>query len=122
MWKLSVVPRNKPPEQIEEGWDGFPERLRFAVRTRLKQRKSSVRQLAIAARYDESNLGKMLADQPTRWEGLTVNSLLSFARVLQVSPLWLMIGQEPSGLAEHRDDTPIPPSNVRESQPAIKTK
>lgn len=99
MGEIQPVPREKPPDEIERGWEGFPDRLQLAVTTRARERGITMRKIARSANYDESNLAKILADKPARWLGLQANSLLAFARVLDVRPLWLLTGQEPSGLA-----------------------
>lgn len=116
------MPKRKPVEHIEGGWSGFPSRLRFAFETRKREWGWTQNRFARAANYDDGAFSRLLSADGGTWEGIQCNTLLAFARVLRVEPLWLLSGQEPTGLSLKTEETPVPPSDVRESQPAIKVK
>jgi transcriptional regulator with XRE-family HTH domain len=87
---------------VAPGWAGFHGRLQYAVAER-KRQNPWLTQNAIAERadYDSGNLARLLKGEKT--ENMTANSALLLAMALHVNPLWLINGEEPSGL-----DRPLP--------------
>lgn len=91
------------PKVIAPGWAGFPGRLHYAVGQRRRE-NPWLTQNAIAERadYDSGNLARLLKGEKA--ENTTANSALLLAMALHVRPVWLINGEEPSGL-----DRPLPP-------------
>lgn len=100
-------------------WAGFPERLRFAVGTRQREQPDLTQNaIAEAADMNGGNLTKIL--DGTKAQGVTANTVILLAHALRVRPVWLLTGEEPSGLSGGasvaRDaPTPLPESNIRSS-------
>jgi transcriptional regulator with XRE-family HTH domain len=84
--------------RIAEGWEGFPDRLDYAIRERKREWALSQNAIASAAGLDSGQLTKILSGERAR--GVAANTVLLLAEALKVSPLWLMANVEPSGLGK----------------------
>lgn len=105
---MAVAPEGKTAPE----WEGFPERLKYAVAQRMRERGCTQNEIAALAKVDSGNFSKLLGDPPEKWRGLKANSLIWIARALEIEPLWLLLGVEPSGLARRRERD-SPESEVR---------
>lgn len=91
--------KNRPKVFADE-WRGFAGRLKFAVDTRMREEGLSQNDIASAASIDSGQLTKILSGE--RALGVQANTVLLLARALRANVLWLLTGEEPSGLAPSR--------------------
>lgn len=90
------------PKKIAEGWTGFAGRLRYALGERQRLTPELTQNdVAKEAGIDSGQLTKILGGK--RALGATANTVLLLAEALDVRVVWLMTGQEPSGLPERRE-------------------
>lgn len=107
--KPAMAKAKARPKKIAEGWPDFADRLTLAVAKRKREGELSQNAIAEAAGIESGQFTKILSGE--RALGLTVNTLLLLADALRVNPMWLMVGEEPSGLSKARPaPTSAPPS------------
>jgi DNA-binding Xre family transcriptional regulator len=111
--KLLVAKAKARPKKIVAEWRGFADRLKLAVSARMRERDVSQNSIADAVGIESGQFSKILSGE--RALGLTVNTLLLIAEALDVRPLWLMTGEEPSGIRRAKT-TSTPPAHV-ENEP-----
>lgn len=104
----------KRPKVIAPEWRGFSARLGYAVEARQRESELSQNDIAAAAGIDSGQLSKILSGE--RATGVQANTVILLATALQVRPLWLLTGVEPSGLGnasagrvEPTGESPAPP-------------
>lgn len=96
--KSAVGKPKARPKKIVTEWLGFPERLEMAVKQRMRETGVSQNAIADEVGVESGQFSKILSGE--RATGLTVNTLLLLATALDVNPMWLMTGREPSGLSK----------------------
>ncbi len=109
---MGVTKQRGGPKKVADGWPGFAGRLRYAVGVRQAD-SPGLTQNDIAARagIDSGQFAKILSGK--RALGATANTVLLLADALDVRPIWLMTGLEPSGLkATQRESEAPPPSSI----------
>ncbi len=118
-FELGVAKTRGKTKRMAKGWSGFAGRLRYAVDERkLETPGLTQNDIANRAGIDTGQFAKILSGARAR--GATANTVLLLAEALDVEPVWLMKGVEPSGLsrqAPQQADTVPPPSSVT-GQPA----
>jgi transcriptional regulator with XRE-family HTH domain len=93
---------------MADGWAGFRGRLAYAIDQRkLARPELTQNAIAEAAGMDSGQISKILSGKRTR--GVAANTVLLLAEALDVRPLWLMTGEEPSGISRKLEST-IPPA------------
>lgn len=103
--------KNDGDRTVAPEWRGFPSRLRYAIDQRKAEEPSLTQnQVAESAGVDSGNLSKILNGEKAM--GVTAHTVIMLARALRVRPSWLLLGEEPSGLATV---TPGPSSELRRS-------
>lgn len=112
--RISRVKKEKPgPKKVAAGWRGFRGRLRYAIDERQSENPNlSQNDVAERAGIDSGQIAKILSGE--RAMGVQANTVLLLAEALDVSPVWLMKGVEPSGLS--REQPPVRP--VPSSRPS----
>ncbi len=105
---MAKAARPKKLKKLADGWAGFAGRLRYAITERQRQAEErgdelTQNDIAATANVDSGQLTKIASGERTK--GLTVNTLLWLAKALDVRPIWLMTGEEPSGLANQPHQT-----------------